>query len=47
VQSGVIQLDAKARVSEIARMLAGLDESISAQEHAAELLAMRASGLRA
>jgi DNA repair protein RecN (Recombination protein N) len=41
VQSGVSQLDEKARVSEIARMLAGLDESVSAQEHAAELLAMR------
>ena len=41
VQSGVNQLDEKARVSEIARMLAGLDESVSAQEHAAELLAMR------
>lgn len=47
VQSGVSQLDEKARVSEIARMLAGLDESVSAQEHAAELLAMRSSGLRA
>jgi len=47
VQSGVSQLDEKARVSEIARMLAGLDESVSAQEHAAELLAMRESGLRA
>ena len=47
VQSGVSQLDEKARVSEIARMLAGLDESISAQEHAAELLAMRGSTLRA
>jgi DNA repair protein RecN (Recombination protein N) len=47
VQSGVSQLDEKARVSEIARMLAGLDESISAQEHAAELLAMRGSALRA
>lgn len=47
VQSGVSQLDEKARVSEIARMLAGLDESVSAQEHAAELLAMRGSGLRA
>jgi len=43
----VSQLDEKARVSEIARMLAGLDESVSAQEHAAELLAMRGSGLRA
>ena len=41
VQSGVSQLDEQSRVSEIARMLAGLDESISAQEHAAELLAMR------
>ena len=41
VQSGVSQLDEKARVSEIARMLAGLDESVSAQEHAAELLALR------
>jgi DNA repair protein RecN (Recombination protein N) len=47
VQSGVSQLDEQARVSEIARMLAGLDESVSAQEHAAELLAMRGSGLRA
>ena len=47
VQSGVSQLDEKARVSEIARMLAGLDESVSAQEHAAELLAMRGSSLRA
>ena len=47
VQSGVSQLDEKARVSEIARMLAGLDESVSAQEHAAELLAMRGSGRRA
>ena len=41
VQSGVSQLDEQARVTEIARMLAGLDESVSAQEHAAELLAMR------
>lgn len=47
VQSGVSQLDDQARVTEIARMLAGLDESVSAQEHAAELLAMRGSGLRA
>jgi len=47
VQSGVSQLDEQARVTEIARMLAGLDESVSAQEHAAELLAMRGSGLRA
>jgi len=41
VQSGVSQLDEQSRVSEIARMLAGLDQSISAQEHAAELLALR------
>ena len=41
VQSVVSQLDEQARVSEIARMLAGLDQSVSAQEHAAELLAMR------
>ena len=41
VQSGVRQLDEQSRVSEIARMLAGLDQSISAQEHAAELLALR------
>jgi len=47
VQSGVSQLDEQARVTEIARMLAGLDESVSAQEHASELLAMRGSGLRA
>ena len=47
VQSGVSQLEEQARVTEIARMLAGLDESVSAQEHAAELLAMRGSGLRA
>ncbi len=47
VQSGVSQLDEQARVTEIARMLAGLDESVSAQEHAAELLAMRGSSLRA
>ena len=46
VQSGVSQLDEQARVSEIARMLAGLDESVSAQEHAAELLAMRVSSPR-
>lgn len=47
VQSGVSQLDEQARVSEIARMLAGLDKSVSAQEHAAELLAMRGGSLRA
>ncbi len=41
VQSGVSRLDEQARVAEIARMLAGLGESVSAQEHASELLAMR------
>ncbi len=42
-QSDVAKLDDKARVEEIARMLAGLEGSASAQEHAAELLAMRES----
>jgi DNA repair protein RecN (Recombination protein N) len=41
VQSGVERLNEKDRVEEIARMLAGLEESSSALEHAAELLAMR------
>jgi DNA repair protein RecN (Recombination protein N) len=41
VQSGVEKLSEGARVEEIARMLAGLEESASALEHAAELLAMR------
>jgi len=41
VQSGVNKLDQQGRVGEIARMLAGLDKSVSAKEHAAELLAMR------
>ncbi len=41
VQSGVERLTEKDRVEEIARMLAGLEESSSALEHAAELLAMR------
>jgi DNA repair protein RecN (Recombination protein N) len=41
VQSGVERLTESARVEEIARMLAGLEESASALEHAAELLAMR------
>ena len=42
-QSDVTKLEDKARVEEIARMLAGLESSVSAQEHAAELLAMRES----
>ena len=41
VQSGVAKLGQSERVEEIARMLAGLEESSSAREHAAELLAMR------
>jgi DNA repair protein RecN (Recombination protein N) len=41
VQSGVSKLKDAERVEEIARMLAGLEESASAREHAAELLAMR------
>ena len=41
VASGVSLLDEKSRVEEIARMLAGLEESESAREHAAELLALR------
>ena len=41
VESGVEKLSEQDRVEEIARMLAGLEESTSALEHAAELLAMR------
>ena len=40
-QSDVLQLSKEERVEEIARMLAGLEESTSAREHAAELLALR------
>jgi DNA repair protein RecN (Recombination protein N) len=43
VESGVEKLSENERVEEIARMLAGLEESTSALEHAAELLAMRGS----
>lgn len=43
VESGVEKLSDPQRVEEIARMLAGLEESTSALEHAAELLAMRGS----
>ena len=42
-QSDVSKLDTKNRIEEIARMLAGLEGSTSAREHAAELLAMRES----
>ncbi len=41
VASGVRQLSEDERVDEIARMLAGLEESASAREHAAELLSLR------
>jgi DNA repair protein RecN (Recombination protein N) len=41
LQSGVSKLGQSERIEEIARMLAGLEESSSAREHAAELLAMR------
>jgi DNA repair protein RecN (Recombination protein N) len=41
VESGVEKLSQSQRVEEIARMLAGLEESASALEHASELLAMR------
>ncbi len=41
VQSGVSEVQGDARVAEIARMLAGHEESKSAQEHATELLEMR------
>lgn len=43
VESGVEKLSEGQRVEEIARMLAGLEESTSALEHASELLAMRGS----
>ena len=44
VASGVNKLAEPERINEIARMLAGLEDSASAREHAAELLAMRANG---
>ncbi|MCX6445451.1 MAG: DNA repair protein RecN, partial [Actinobacteria bacterium] len=44
VSSGVNRVDGDERVSEIARMLAGLQESSSAKEHASELLEMRIKG---
>ena len=45
VESGVERLNDAQRVEEIARMLAGLEESSSALEHASELLAMRGNAL--
>ena len=44
VSSGVTSVQGEERISEIARMLAGLQESSSAQEHAAELLNLRLQG---
>ena len=41
VSSGVRRIDGDERVEEIARMLAGVGESESAREHAAELLQLR------
>lgn len=41
VASGVSKIEHEERIEEIARMLAGLEESTSAREHAAELLALR------
>ena len=41
VASGVTRLTEETRIEEIARMLAGLEGSTSAREHAAELLALR------
>lgn len=40
-QSDVIQVNGESRIEEIARMLAGHEDSHSARQHAAELLAMR------
>jgi DNA repair protein RecN (Recombination protein N) len=45
VESGVEKLGDEQRVEEIARMLAGLEDSSSALEHAAELLSMRGQAL--
>ena len=44
VSSGVTSVQGEDRISEIARMLAGLQESSSAKEHAAELLNLRLQG---
>lgn len=41
VSSGVTNVQGDERISEIARMLAGLQESTSAKEHASELLKLR------
>lgn len=44
VSSGVTSVQGEVRISEIARMLAGLQDSSSAKEHASELLNMRLGG---
>jgi DNA repair protein RecN (Recombination protein N) len=44
ISSGVTSVQGEERISEIARMLAGLQDSTSAKEHAAELLNMRLQG---
>lgn len=44
ISSGVKSVQGEERISEIARMLAGLQDSTSAKEHAAELLNMRLEG---
>jgi DNA repair protein RecN (Recombination protein N) len=44
ISSGVTSVQGEDRISEIARMLAGLQDSSSAKEHAAELLNMRLQG---
>ena len=44
ISSGVKSVQGEDRISEIARMLAGLQDSLSAKEHAAELLNMRLEG---
>jgi DNA repair protein RecN (Recombination protein N) len=41
--SGVVRLDEAARVRELSRMLAGMEDSEFGQAHAEELLAMAAS----
>ena len=42
-RSGVRELDESARVSELARMLAGLDDTDTGRAHAEELLATAAA----
>ena len=42
-RAGVVEVEGEARLRELARMLAGLEDSDSAAAHAAELLALAAS----